>query len=113
MWRGVFRAANIPVASILSRTFKVLGIDDQQLPEEDWDTEGKFAYIASKLLMKLMYGARTMRSDLLQPLAKLAQDITKWIRYCDVRMHNLLCYATLTFHHSMKFSAETFANHSG
>ena len=48
-----------------------------------------------------MYGARTMRGDPPQPLTILAQDITKWNRNCDVRMHKLFCYATQTFDHSM------------
>ena len=95
--------ANIPFANMLRRRFGFPGIDDQHLEEGGWSTNGELPGIASKCLMKLMYSARTMRWDFLQPLTTLAHDSAKWNRNCDVRMHKLFCYAAQTIDHSMGY----------
>ena len=68
------------------------GIDDHQLKEEWFDTVGELAPIASKIIMKILYGARMCRWDLLQACCTLAREVTRWNKNCDVRLHKLMCY---------------------
>ena len=39
--------------------------------------------------MKIVYGARLARFDLLRPIAALASEITKWDVACDRMLHRL------------------------
>jgi hypothetical protein len=94
--------ANVKNEGLKSRKFKLPGIDDQQMPEDVWETDGKLKEIASRCLMTVMYVARTMRWDLLQPINTLARDVTKWCRNCYVRMHKLFCYIAQTTDHAMQ-----------
>ena len=51
--------------------------------------------IACKVLMKILYGARLARFDLLRPIAALASKITKWDTVCDRMLHRLVsCIST-------------------
>ena len=52
--------------------------------------------IASKCLMKCLYGARVCRFDLLRPICALASKVTKWDRVCDAKLHRLMCYIKST-----------------
>jgi len=62
----------------------------QQQVEVDGDTE--LGPVASKILMKCLYGARMCRFDLLRPICALATKVTKWDRMCDAKLHRLMCY---------------------
>ena len=42
--------------------------------------------------MKVLYGARVARFDLLKAVATLAKKVTKWNAGCDKRLHILICY---------------------
>ena len=42
--------------------------------------------------MKILYGARLARFDLLRPIAALATMITKWNTKCDRMLHILVSY---------------------
>ena len=44
---------------------------------------GVLAPVASSVLMKILYGARAARWDLLKAVQVLATRITKWSRDCD------------------------------
>ena len=49
--------------------------------------------------MKILYGARCARLDLLRAVSHLACYFTKWTSQCDRRLHQLICYinSTLSF----------------
>ena len=57
---------------------------------------GQLDGIASAMLMKLLYGARIARWDLLKCISLLAARVTKWTRGCDVALHRLMCYVNST-----------------
>ncbi|CAE7211779.1 unnamed protein product [Symbiodinium sp. CCMP2592] len=44
------------------------------------------------VLMKILYGARMGRYDLIRPVQALASLITKWDGLCDKKLHRLVCY---------------------
>ena len=60
--------ASVKESSLSSRAFKFPGIDDHQLDETGFENKGNLADIASKILMKALYGARCMRWDLSHPI---------------------------------------------
>ena len=62
----------------------------------DEPSDGILQPIACKILMKILYGARTARFDLLRPVAYLARRVTKWSRACDRLLHRLICYIAAT-----------------
>jgi hypothetical protein len=53
---------------------------------------GALQPIAARILMKILYGARMARYDLLRPCCHLATKITKWTLSCDKALHRLVCY---------------------
>ena len=46
--------------------------------------------------MKILYGGRLARLDLLQVVQLLAPRITKWTLTCDIALHRLMCYINST-----------------
>ena len=52
--------------------------------------------IAIKCLMKVLYGARMARYDLLRPCNFLASKVTKWDKVCDRKLHRMMCYIQST-----------------
>ena len=64
--------------------------------------EGLLAPIACKVLMKILYGARLARFDLLRPIAALASKITKWDSVCDRMLHRLVCYINSSLDYKLK-----------
>ncbi len=56
---------------------------------------------AAKVLMKLLYGARLARFDLLRAINNLAGYITKWTPECDKRLHRIMCYVHTSLHYRM------------
>ena len=46
--------------------------------------------------MKILYGARMARYDLLRPVAALAANVTRWIRLDDKKLHRLASYINCT-----------------
>ena len=65
------------------------GVDDQQLKPENFEMAGELPGDASKLIMKLLYGARTCRWDLQHDCNSLASEVSKWNNKCDIRLHKL------------------------
>ena len=57
--------------------------------------------IASAVLMKVLYGARAARWDLLKAVQLLATRVTKWSRDCDKALHRLMCYINCTKSHCL------------
>jgi hypothetical protein len=68
---------------------------DKALKEKEQCT-GVLSSIASKVLMKVLYGARMCRYDLLRPVCALASKVTKWDKTCDRKLHKLICYINST-----------------
>ena len=48
--------------------------------------------------MKLLYGARMARYDILRAIAYLATCVTKWTEQCDRDLHHLMLYVSSTKH---------------
>ena len=51
--------------------------------------------------MKVLYGARAARWDLLKAVQLLATRVTKWSRGCDKALHRLMCYINRTKHYCL------------
>ena len=51
------------------------------------ESKGRLAPVAAKILMKILYGARMARLDLLRAVSHLACYFTKWSTKCDQRLH--------------------------
>jgi hypothetical protein len=49
--------------------------------------------------MKVLYGARMARFDLLRAVCALACNVIKWDTYCDRKLHRLMCYIHSTLHY--------------
>ena len=59
---------------------------------------GRLAPVAARILMKILYGARTARLDLLRAVSHLACYFTRWTSECDRKLHRLVCYIHSTLH---------------
>ena len=49
--------------------------------------------------MKILYGARMARPDLLKATCRLATKVTKWTPQCDLELHRLVAYINSTLDH--------------
>ena len=80
-----------------------LGGDSSARAEEAGgaDVRGRLAPVAAKILMKVLYGARCARLDLLRAVSHLACYFTKWTSRCDAKLHRLMCYINSTLDHRM------------
>ena len=56
---------------------------------------------SSAVLMKVLYGARAARWDLLKAVQLLATRVTKWSTDCDKALHRLMCYISCTKSHCL------------
>ena len=54
--------------------------------------------MAASVLMKILYGARQARWDLLKGVSLLATRLTKWTKGCDRALHRLVSYIDSTSH---------------
>ena len=64
----------------------------QKLLEEDEEGTGALQVHAASVLMKILYGARYMRWDMLKVVGDLAARITKWSLACDRKLLRLISY---------------------
>ena len=65
--------------------------DNEEVPDS-----GLLRPVAAKILMKILYGARMARYDLLKAVCHSASCITKWTRQNDVDVYRLICYIQTT-----------------
>ena len=65
-------------------------------PESNDYIQGHLQPIAARVLMKILYGARMARFDLLRAVCYLATFITKWDAMCYKRLRPLMCYINST-----------------
>ena len=56
---------------------------------------------AASVLMKLLYGARIARFDLLRQVNRLARNVHRWTDSDDRGLHHLMCYVHHTKHWRM------------
>ena len=71
-------------------------LDDHQLKLEDFEVEGNLQKEAARVIMKMLYGARLVRYELLWPICSIARQVSKWTRACDKRLHRLVSYIAHT-----------------
>ena len=64
-------------------------IDDHQIKPNEFEERGVLAQHAAKIPMKVLYGARFLRYDLLRSVCTLAREVTRWTKACDRRPHRL------------------------
>ena len=69
-----------------------LGAEGEELP-------GALAEASAAILMKLLYGARYARGDIIRPINLLARNVNSWTRADDKRLHRLFCYVRHTLHY--------------
>ena len=70
-------------------------------PETTPTQSGVLQPIAAKVLMKILYGARMARYDLLRAVCHTASCITKWTEQQDMDLFRLICYIKSTSHYRM------------
>ena len=82
-------------------TVETLFLDESNFGFEKWERENDVVpdntlqSIAAKGLMKVLYGARMCRFELLRATCGLARKITEWEKVCDKQLHRLMAYSTL------------------
>ena len=64
--------------------------------DTDESNKGRLASSAASIVMKILYGARFVRMDLLRMIGMLACSFTRWTSECDKRLHRLVCYINST-----------------
>ena len=62
----------------------------------DGEETGELADAAASILMKILYGARMGRWDLLKAVTSLATYLTEWSKTCDRALFRLMCYINCT-----------------
>ena len=91
---------NVPLPKHRTKT----KVQDSVVPDDDvleGKQGGELQPYAAKVLMKLLYGARLARFDLLRAINDLAAYITKWTPDCDKRLHRIMCYVHSTLKHRL------------
>jgi hypothetical protein len=78
------------------KTVETPFIDIASFPDIDFETPGHLAGCASSILMKVLWGARMMRWDLLKATSYLARHVSKWTAACDRMLHRLMSYINST-----------------
>ena len=71
--------------------------DDPEPPTKS----GVLQPIAAKVLMKILYGARMARYDLLRAVCHAASCITKWTEQQYMDLFRLICFIKSTSHYRM------------
>ena len=64
--------------------------DDDKGYDDTKEPTGQLQPIASKVIMKVLYGARMARYDLLHACQALACKVIKWSTTCDRRLHRMM-----------------------
>lgn len=72
-------------------------------PEAPSESErGNLANSAASVLMKILYGERAARWDLLKIVQSLATRVAKWTKECDRALHRLMCYINCTTEYTLR-----------
>ena len=73
-----------------------------EIGEDDEEPAGVLGKVATSVLMKVLYGARAARFDLLKVVQSLAGRVSRWTELCDQRLHRMMCYIWSTKDVTMK-----------
>jgi hypothetical protein len=65
---------------------------------EDVASRGQLQPLAASMLMRLLYGARYARFDLLKAISRLASNVSYWSVDCDRRLMRLMGYVKKSLH---------------
>ena len=84
------------------KVVKTPSLDDHVFTEAELEKPGELASDAAKIVMKMLYGARLVRYDLLWPICSIARQISKWSAACDRRLFRLVSYLNCTLDHSLE-----------
>ena len=60
------------------------------------EATGELAATSSSICMKILYGARMCRPDLLHAIGRLASKFTNWTGLDDRKLLRLICYLNTT-----------------
>ena len=71
---------------------------DSPVAQPPTEPTGILQPISARVLMKILYGARMARHDLLRAVCHLASCVTKWTRQCDEDLFRLVSYIHHTSH---------------
>jgi len=74
-------------------------MDDHIIPPEDFEAKGELSNVAARIVLTVLFLARTGRPDLLWTVNTLARETTRWNVACDKRLHRLISYIQHTKHH--------------
>ena len=74
-------------------------IDDHIIPPEDFEAKGELSHVAARIVLTVLFLARTGRPDLLWTVNTLARETTRWNVACDKRLNRLIGYIHHTKHH--------------
>ena len=77
-------------------------IDQRSFTESETHSKGELSAGASKVLMKVLYGARMGRWDLLRELGQLSQNMTKWTVSDDKRLFQVMSYIWSTLDYELE-----------
>ena len=77
----------------VATTTKSTADDKPPVPDHELNP-GRLAPIAPKILMMMLYGARSARPDLLRAIAHLARFLTKWCTWHDDELNHLVSYVS-------------------
>ena len=78
----------------LSGAETIKGAPTPFLPK--WEERGQLEEHACAVLMKLLWGARLGRPDVLRAINHLATLVSKWSKGCDRMLHRLMAYSPRT-----------------
>ena len=82
----------VPANGYETPSCKAGGTSEGAHPEP---VRGQLAPHAASMLMKILYGARIARFDLLKQVNRLARNITRRTTDDDKKLHHLMCYTHL------------------
>ena len=75
---------------------RATGGDPTLTRDDESEPRGVLGHVACSVLMKLLYGARVARWDLLKAVTRSAARVSKWSKHNDLELHRLMCYVDLT-----------------
>jgi hypothetical protein len=67
-------------------------LTEAELPDREWTAPGVLGDNAASVLMKILYGARAARWDVLRQVCYLAGFVSKWMVGHDRLLFRLVCY---------------------
>jgi hypothetical protein len=67
-------------------------LSENEVPDHEWTAPGALADGAVSILMKILFGARAERWDLLRQVCYLAGFVSKWMIGHDRLLFRLMCY---------------------